>query len=98
MMTKAELVTKVAKDAEISKKAASVAVDSIIEGIKGAVKGGESVTLVGFGTFKLTQRAAREGRNPRTGKKINIPASKAVKFSPGKAFKEMVNGSKQKKK
>jgi len=97
-MTKAELVAKVAKDAEISKKAASTAVDAMIDGIKNAVKGGESVTLVGFGTFKLTSRAAREGRNPRTGKKINIPAGKAVKFSAGKAFKEMVNGAKQKKK
>lgn len=97
-MTKAELIAKVAKDAEISKKTASTAVDAVIDGIKGAVKGGENVTLVGFGTFKLTQRMAREGRNPRTGKKINIPASKVVKFSPGKAFKEMVNGAKKKKK
>lgn len=97
-MTKAELVAKVAKDAEISKKSASAAVDSVIDGIKEAVKNGNPVTLIGFGTFKLTQRAAREGRNPRTGKKIKIPASKAVKFSTGKAFKEMVNDGKQKKK
>jgi DNA-binding protein HU-beta len=97
-MTKAELVDKVAKDAEITKKAASAALDSAMAAIKEAVKAGEAVTLIGFGTFKMAERAAREGRNPRTGKKMKIPAKNVVKFSAGKAFKESLNEKKKKKK
>ncbi len=97
-MTKAELVDRVAKDAEITKKAASAALDSAMAAIKEAVKAGDAVTLIGFGTFKMAERAAREGRNPRTGKKMKIPAKNVVKFSAGKAFKESLNEKKKKKK
>lgn len=97
-MTKAELVDKVAKDAEITKKIASAALDSAVAAIKEAVKAGDSVTLIGFGTFRMAERAAREGRNPRTGKKMKIPAKNVVKFSAGKAFKELLNEKKKKKK
>lgn len=97
-MTKAELVDKVAKDAEITKKVASAALDSAMAAIKEAVKAGDAVTLIGFGTFKMAERAAREGRNPRTGKKMKIPAKNVVKFSAGKAFKESLNEKKKKKK
>ncbi len=97
-MTKAELVDRIAKDAEITKKAAGAALDSAMNAIKESVTAGNPVTLIGFGTFKMTERAAREGRNPRTGKKMKIPAKNVVKFSAGKAFKESVNEKKRKKK
>ncbi|MBA4371825.1 MAG: DNA-binding protein HU [Thermodesulfovibrio sp.] len=89
-MTKAELVEKMAKDAEISKAAADKALGSMIEGIKKALKKGNKVTLVGFGTFSISHRKARQGRNPQTGATIKIKASKAPKFSAGKAFKDAV--------
>ena len=98
-MTKAELVAKLAQDVEISKKKANAAVDAALASIKQAVRAGESVSFIGFGSFKMVERAAREGRDPRTGKTLKIPAKKTVKFSAGKAFKEMLNdGSKGKKK
>lgn len=87
-MTKAELIEKVAKDAGISKAAAGKAVDSMIDGIKKTLKKGQKVSLVGFGTFSVAKRKARTGRNPRTGETIKIKASKAPKFTAGKAFKD----------
>jgi len=88
-MTKQDLIEMVAKGASISKTAAAAAVDAFIEGVmKGAKKG--KLTLVGFGSFEKVKRKARKGRNPQTGKEINIPAKNAVKFKPGKKFKDAV--------
>jgi DNA-binding protein HU-beta len=89
-MTKTELIDLVAKDSGITKTAASRAVDSVISGITKALKKGDKVTIVGFGTFSVTKRKARKGRNPRTGEEIRIAASKTPKFSPGKALKQAV--------
>ena len=89
-MTKAELIEKMAKDADVSKAAAGKALDSLIEGIVKSVKKGNKVALVGFGTFALSKRKARKGRNPRTGETISIKAAKVPKFSAGKAFKDAV--------
>jgi DNA-binding protein HU-beta len=87
-MTKAELVEKVAKDAGISKAAAGKALDSFIDGVVKSVKKGNKVALVGFGTFSVSKRKARTGRNPQTGEPIKIPARKLPKFSAGKTFKD----------
>ena len=89
-MTKAELIDKTAKDAGISKAAAGAALDSVIETIRKALKKGDKVTLVGFGTFSVLKRKARKGRNPRTGETIKIAAHKAPKFTAGKAFKDAI--------
>ncbi len=90
-MTKAELVQKIHAKAGLNTKAQTeAALDAVIASLTEALKSGEAVTFTGFGSFKLTQRAARKGRNPRTGKEINIPASKAVKFTPGKVLKDAV--------
>ena len=89
-MTKAELIDKMANDADISKAAAQKAMDSFMDGIKKALKKGNKVTLVGFGTFSVAKRAARKGRNPQTGAVIKIKASKAPKFKAGKAFKDAI--------
>lgn len=90
-MTKAELVEKMAKDAEISKAAAAAALNSLMEGItKGLKKKNGKVTLVGFGTFSKVRRKARKGRNPQTGEVIKIKACNVVKFKPGKKLKEAV--------
>jgi DNA-binding protein HU-beta len=97
-MTKAELVAKLAKELEITQKKASAALDLTLTSIKDAVCAGKAVTFVGFGSFKMAERAAREGRDPRTGKKLKIPAKKVVKFSVGKQFKEAVNVKKGKQK
>ncbi len=86
-MTKADLVEKMAKDARVSKAAAGKALDSFIEGVVKSVKKGNKVALVGFGTFSVSKRKARTGRNPQTGKPIQIPARKVPKFSAGKTFK-----------
>ncbi|GDX60603.1 DNA-binding protein HU-beta [Nitrosomonadaceae bacterium] len=90
-MNKSELIEAVAKSASLSKTAAGHALDSTLSAIKGALKKGQSVTLVGFGTFKVGKRAARVGRNPRTGAAIKIKAAKVPKFSAGKALKDAVN-------
>ncbi|MBU0910020.1 MAG: HU family DNA-binding protein [Proteobacteria bacterium] len=82
-MNKGELVEKVAKDCDVSKAAAEKALDSVLAAISDAVAAGDKVTLIGFGTFSVTERAAREGRNPQTGKKIKIAARKVVKFKAG---------------
>jgi DNA-binding protein HU-beta len=82
-MNKGDLVEKVAQDCGLSKAAAEQALNSVLGSISDALAAGDKVTLVGFGTFSVSQRAAREGRNPQTGKTINIPARKVVKFKAG---------------
>jgi DNA-binding protein HU-beta len=89
-MTKAELLEKAAKDAGISKAAAAKALDSFIDGVVKSVKKGNKVAFVGFGTFSVSKRKARTGRNPQTGEPIKIPARKVPKFSAGKTFKDAV--------
>ncbi len=89
-MTKADLIEKVAKDAKITKAAADTAIDSFVEGVQKALKKGDKVTLIGFGTFSVTQRKARKGRNPQTGAEIKIGARKVPKFSAGAEFKKAV--------
>lgn len=90
-MNKGELVEKVALDCGLSKAAAEQALNSIMDAISEAVSAGDKVTLVGFGTFAVSERAAREGRNPQTGKKISIPAKKVVKFKAGSKLAEAAN-------
>lgn len=89
-MSKAELIERLAKDAKISKKAAETALRSFVGCVRDSLKKGKQVTLVGFGTFKVGKRAARNGRNPQTGAAIKIKASKVVKFRAGKALKDAV--------
>ncbi len=90
-MTKAELIEQMAKDAKISKAAASKALNSFADSVKKALKKKDGkVTLVGFGTFSKVHRKARKGRNPQTGETIKIKASNSVKFKPGKALKDAV--------
>ena len=90
-MTKAEIVDQMAMDAEISKAAAGRALDSALESITKTLTNGDSVTLVGFGTFTVSKRAARKGRNPQTGAEINIAASSVPRFKPGKGLKDTIN-------
>ncbi len=90
-MNKAELIEMVASQAGLSKSDAASAVDSVFNSITKTLQDGDSVTLVGFGTFAATDRAARTGRNPRTGEAITIPASKSPKFKAGKALKDALN-------
>jgi len=90
-VNKQELIDAVAKSADISKAAAGRALDGAITAIKGSLKRGQGVTLVGFGTFFVGKRAARSGRNPRTGASIKIKAAKVPKFRAGKALKDSVN-------
>ncbi len=88
-MTKAQLVEKIyAKAGLPTKTLAENALDAVIASLREALANGESVTFTGFGTFKVVERAARKGRNPRTGSEITIPASKVAKFTPGKLLKE----------
>jgi DNA-binding protein HU-beta len=89
-MNKSELVDSVASETGLSKVQSAEAVDAVIGSIQGALKGGDQVSLVGFGTFLVTDRAARVGRNPRTGEEIKIPAAKLPKFRPGKGLKDAV--------
>lgn len=89
-MTKAELVSQIASKADLTKAEAAKALDATIEAITEALKKGEKVTLVGFGSFYVFKRKARKGRNPRTGQEIKIPATKVPKFTPGKSLKEAV--------
>ena len=97
-MTKAEFVSLVASKADLTKKDSEKALDAIIESIEETLKKGESVTFVGFGTFSVTERAARTARVPRSGKEIKVPAKNAVKFKVGKNFKDLIAGTKTKKK
>ena len=87
-MNKSDLVAKISGDNEITKADAERVLSSVLGGIGDALKNGDSVALVGFGTFSVSERAARKGRNPQTGEAIQIPAKKAVKFKPGKSLKE----------
>jgi DNA-binding protein HU-beta len=96
-MNKAELIEIAAKEADISKAAAGKVVDGIIAAVVKAVAKGDNVTLVGFGTFKSTKRAARTGKNPKTGETIKIPATTVPKFTAGAGFKLVVAGKKGKK-
>jgi DNA-binding protein HU-beta len=82
-MNKGDLIEKVAKECGLSKTASDQVLSSILNAITGAVSSGDKVTLIGFGTFSVTERAAREGRNPKTGMTIQIPAKKIVKFKAG---------------
>ena len=90
-MNKAEFVAAVAEKAGVSKKDAEKAVKAFTETVAEEVAKGEKIQLVGFGTFEVAERAAREGRNPRTGENMPIAASKSPKFKPGKALKDTVN-------
>lgn len=89
-MNKADLIERIAADAEITKSAAGTALDSFLESVTRSLQKGEKVTLVGFGTFDVSERKAREGRNPRTGEAIQIPARTVPRFSPGKGLKDAV--------
>lgn len=90
-MNKADLINAVAKDADISKAAANRAIDAMTNAITNSLANGDSVSLIGFGSFVVRDRAARTGRNPRTGEAIQIKASKVAAFKAGKLLKEAVN-------
>ena len=89
-MNKTELVAAMADKAGLSKKDAEKALNAFVESIEETLKAGDKVSLIGFGTFETRERAAREGKNPRTGEKIKIAASKIPAFKAGKAFKDML--------
>jgi DNA-binding protein HU-beta len=91
IVNKSQLIDQIAADADISKAAAGRALDSFIEAVSGALKDGDSVVLVGFGTFSVRERAARSGRNPQTGEAIQIAAANIPSFKAGKALKDAVN-------
>jgi DNA-binding protein HU-beta len=91
LVNKLEMIDFIAKSADISKAAAQRALDAAVASIKTSLKKGDDVTLVGFGTFYVSDRVARIGRNPRTKEEINIPAAKVPKFRPGKALKDALN-------
>ena len=90
-MNKAELIDVIAVNADLSKADATRAIESVLDTITNALKAGDTVNLVGFGSFAVKARAARTGRNPQTGAAINIAASKAPVFKPGKALKDTLN-------
>jgi DNA-binding protein HU-beta len=90
-VNKTELIDQIAKSADLSKAAAGRALDATVVAVKASLKKGGMVTLVGFGTFYLGKRAARAGRNPRTGEAIKIKSAKVPKFRAGKGFKDAVN-------
>ncbi|HCI02136.1 MAG: HU family DNA-binding protein [Pseudomonadales bacterium] len=90
-MNKSELIDAITQDADLSKAAAGRALDAVINAVTGALKDGESVSLVGFGTFSVKARAARAGRNPQTGATIQIAAANIPSFKAGKALKDAVN-------
>jgi len=94
-MNKGDLIDRVSDDAGISKAQADRAIDSVLGGITDSLRKGERVTLVGFGTFAVSQRKSRKGRNPQTNEMIKIPATKSVRFSSGKKLKEVVNKRKR---
>jgi integration host factor subunit beta len=90
-MTKAELVDEVARNSDLRKKDAEVIVQTVLESIVDSLKSGEKVELRGFGSFRLRQRAARLGRNPKTGEDVHVPAKIVPYFKPGKDLKELIN-------
>ena len=97
-MNKQELVAKLAEKSGMTKASANDAINGFTEVVKEALTAGDSIQLIGFGTFAVKERAAREARNPRTGEKVKIAASKSPVFKPGKALKDAVNVKKGKKK
>ena len=97
-MNKTQLIDAVAKEANVTKKEAGVVVNATLDSITKSLVEGESVQLIGFGTFEIRARKARTGHNPRTGEAIKIKASKSPAFKPGKALKEAVNAKKKSKK
>ena len=94
-MNKGDLIENVAKQASLSKAKAAIAVNALLDSIGVSLKKGKSVSVVGFGTFIVVKRKARNGRNPQTGKTIKIKATKAPKFKPGKGLKDAVAGKKK---
>lgn len=90
-MNRSELISSIADKSGLTKKDSEKALAAFIESVEEQLKAGEKIQLVGFGTFEVTERAARTGKNPQTGKEIKIPASKAPKFKAGKALKDLVN-------
>ncbi len=90
-MNKAQLVAYIAQNADISKAQAEAALNALTQGIQETLASGDEVALLGFGTFKVTERAARKGRNPKTGEEIQIAASKSPSFKAGKALKDSLN-------
>lgn len=95
-MTKADLVDAIATEFELSKRQSGEILDLVLDEIKGALQGGERVQLIPFGSFVVRNRKAREGRNPKTGAKIKIPARRVPAFSAGKSLKDAVAGGKRK--
>ncbi len=89
-MTKADLIANISKEAKITKAAAEKALNSFTSNVTKALKKGDKLTLTGFGTFMVSKRKARSGRNPRTGKEIKIPATKVAKFKPGNKLRDTV--------
>ena len=90
-MNKSELIDRISAEADLSRASAGRALDATLDAISASLQQGESVTLIGFGTFLVRQRGPREGRNVRTGEAIQIPASNAAAFKPGKALKDALN-------
>lgn len=90
-MNKSELIDAIADSADLSKASAGRALEATLEAVTGALKGGDSVALVGFGTFQVKERAARTGRNPQTGEPMDIAAAKVPSFKAGKALKDALN-------
>ncbi|MBF0121020.1 MAG: HU family DNA-binding protein [Desulfobacterales bacterium] len=93
-MKKEELVKLVAEQTEVTQKVANKAIDSVIEGVAGALEKGEAIKFIGFGSFKVVKRKAREGINPQTKEKMKIPASKTVKFTPSDILKSKLQDKK----
>jgi DNA-binding protein HU-beta len=89
-MNKADLVARIAEEAEITRHQAEKALNALMDGVQNALSNGDNVTLVGFGTFSVMSRAARKGRNPQTGREIFIPASKTPKFRAGKGLRDAI--------
>ncbi|MDR2637182.1 MAG: HU family DNA-binding protein [Zoogloeaceae bacterium] len=96
-MNKSELIDAIAAEAKVAKTVAGETLDATIAVVTQTLKKGDKISLVGFGTFQVDKRAARKGRNPQTGKSINIPAANVPKFKPGKTLKDAVNTKRGKK-
>ena len=90
-MTKAELVEEIAKESDLTKKDAEVIVQTVLDSITDALQRGEGVELRGFGSFRIRSRSPRQGRNPKTGSNVSVPAKKVPHFKPGKELRDMVN-------
>ena len=90
-MTKAELVDEVSRDSDLNKKDAEVLVQTVLDSIVDSLNSGEKVELRGFGSFRLRERASRQGRNPKTGEKVFVPAKRVPYFKPGKELKTLIN-------